>query len=430
MGALAEPIIGIIALIILLVVGVPVAFSMLTVGFVGLVLTQGWEASFVLTGSTMYHAISNWLYIVIPMFILMGEFAGESGAVEDMFAFFKSIIGRVPGTLSVVTIMTSAILAFTTGSSLAATVVMCRISLPEMDRNQYDRQFSLENILGGGLLGNLIPPSIGLTLFGIITEQSIGKLLLAGILPGLLMTALELILIFLRVKWSPGIAPPSSGSRLGVLGELWKTWPILLLGLIVLGSIYTGLTTVTEAATMGACGAFLLGIVKRRLTFRTTVAVLERSVMLTGTIFILLASVSLFSRFLTLTGFTHNLTELVIGLNLSPVLFFMAVYAVFLFFGCLVDATSLMLLLVPLIFPIVVKLGFDPIWFGVITVVLIQIGQITPPVGMCVYVLSGVAGIPLQTCFAAARNVFIIWVIGLVLLSVFPAISLWLPARM
>lgn len=430
MESLTAPVTGIIALIFLLVLGVPVAFSMLTVGFVGLVLTQGWEASFVLAGSTMYHAISNWLYIVIPMFILMGEFAGESGAVEDMYSFFKSIMGKVRGTLSIVTIMTSAILAFTTGSSLAATAVMCRISLPEMDRNQYDRQFSLENILGGGLLGNLIPPSIGLTLFGIITDQSIGKLLIAGIFPGLLMTGLELLLIFIRIKRSPHVAPPSSISRLGILGELAKTWPMILLGLFVLGSIYTGFTTVTEAATVGAFGAFLLGCAKRRLTFRTIAGVMERSVMLAGTIFILLASVSLFSRFLNLTGFTQALTELVVNLKLSPVLFFAAVYLVFLFFGCLVDATSLMLLLVPLIYPIVVKLGFDPIWFGVITVVLIQIGQITPPVGMCVYVLSGVSGVPLQTCFAAARNVFIIWMIGLILLSLFPAIALWLPARM
>lgn len=430
MEAFGAPILGIITLIILLAIGVPVAFSMLAVGFGGLVITQGWDPAFTLAGSTMYHSISNWLYIVIPMFVLMGEFAGESGAVEDMYEFFKSLMGRMRGTLGVVTIMTSAALAFTTGSSLAATALMCRLSLPEMDRNKYDRKFSIETIIGGGLLGNLIPPSIGLTLYGIITNESIGKLLIAGIIPGLMMVVLEIALIFIRIKRSPSIAPPSDVSSLSFLAELLKTWPMLLIGLSVLGSIYTGLTTITEAATAGAGGAFLVGLLKRRLTLKKIIVSLKRTVMLSGVIFILLASVSMFSRFLNLVGFTQKLTALVISHNFPPVGFLVAVIVAFIFFGCLVDAVSLMLLIVPITFATMVQLGFNPIWYGVFVVVLIQIGQITPPVGMCVYVMSGVSGIPLQTCFSAARNVFIIWIIGLILLCLFPALAVWLPGMM
>lgn len=424
-------VLGIIVLFVLLVLRVPIAFAMFLVGFSGLTATRGLEQAISMAGSTAYHAIANWLYLVIPMFILMGEFAGASEIIADLFSFFKAWLGRIRGALAAVTILTSAVFAFATGSSLAATAVMGKVALPEMHRSNYQPKLSLSTVLAGGTLGNMIPPSIGLTLYGILTEQSIGKLLIAGILPGLLVTALFIVLIALWVVRNPAAAPlaPSATWK-----ERWhslrKVWGMLLVIVLVLGGIYTGAATVTEAATVGAFGAFLVGLLLRRLNLAKVHEGLVNTMALSAMIFFLLFSVALFTRFLAFTGFTGQLTKIVTTSGIPPVLTLLAVVGVYFILGCIVDATSMMLLVVPVVYPILTAMGFDPIWFGVLSVATVQVGQITPPVGMCVYVLKGVSGASLEECFGAGWSVLMVWLIAIMLLILFPEIATWLPKTM
>ena len=424
-------VLGIVFLLVLLIIRVPVAFSMILVAFIGMASFMGLKQAVATVGSTSYHSVSNWLFLVIPMFILMGEFAAESGIISDLFSFFKAWFGRIRGSLGVVTIFTSVVFAFATGSTMAATAVMGKAALPEMSQAKYDRKLSLSTILAGGTLGNMIPPSIGLTLYAILTEESIGKMLIAGIIPGLLMAALFIGQIYFTILRNPGAAPLATSAP---WREKWrtlkKTWAMMLVVGLVIGAIYTGVVTITEAATVGAFATFVIGLSLRRLNLRKVHDCLMNTMLLTAMIFFLLFSVALFTRFLAFTGFTRMLTEITIASGVSPLLLLLVLTVVYFILGCIMDATSMMLLVVPVVYPIITALGIDPIWFGVYTVAMIQIGGITPPVGMTVYVLKGVSGNRLEDCFSAAIPVVIAWLIGLAILAIWPEIVLWLPGKM
>lgn len=431
MTGLTVGLVAVGVLLALLGMGVPVAFSMLLVGFCGFLFILGMEATISLVGSTLYHSVANWLYIVIPMFILMGEFAGESGIIADLFSFFKAWIGRLRGSLAVATIFTAAMFSFATGSSLATTAVMGKLTLPEMRKSKYGENISLGSVLAGGTLGNMIPPSIGLVLYGILTDVSIGKLLLAGLIPGLLTASAFILWIITTAIRHPEVAPQSAPSSWREkLSSLWKVWGMLLVVVCVLGSIYTGIATVTEAATVGCFATFVIALVLRKMNLARLQRSLQSTALLSAMIFLLLATVAVFSRFLIFAGVTTTLMELATTSALSRWVILIAVYLIIGALGCIVDPTSLMLLSVPLVFPIIVGLGFDPVWFGVISVVMIQIGMITPPVGMCLYVLRGVSGAPLQRCIASSLPVLAVWLVILVLLTACPSIATWLPSTM
>ena len=427
-------IIGIFMFLGLLTLGVPVAFCMLAVGFFGLSEIIGFTPALSTAKTAMYHSVANWLYVCVPMFILMGHFANRSGIIKDIFRFFSLWFSWLPGALAIVTIATSALFAFSTGSSLAATAVLGKITLPEMDRYKYQRRLSLGSVVAGGSLGNLIPPSIGLVLFGIITNLSIGKLLLAAIFPGLLISILFVALIILRVIKNPDLAPKYQLDEI-TWKERWASfkgvWGVFVLILLVLGSIFTGFATVTEAASVGAFGAFLILIFRGKFSWRNILNILAETVQTTAMIFLLIASVSVFTRFLTISGFTRDLSQLVIGSsNLSPIIILIGVYLLFLISGCLMDATSLMLVLTPIVFPIITKLGFDPIWFGIMTVIMIEIGFLTPPMGLCVYVLKSVTDASLVQIFNSIYPFLAIWIIGVIIITLFPDIALFFPRLM
>ncbi len=424
--------IGIAALLILLGMGVPIAFSMLIVGLGGLVLGMGdVSAALSLVQLTPYYSTANWLYTVVPMFILMGLFASEAGIIKDLFNMFSAWIGRWPGSLGLVTIAASAGFAFATGSTIAATAIIGKTMLPEMASRGYDRKLYLGTSVAGGTLGNLIPPSIGLTLFGIITETSIGRLLIGGIVPGLIVTVFFMGVVVISALRNPAIAPPTPPVPWRArIFSVKNVWGILLLVIFVLGSIYAGIGTVTEAAAVGAFGAFAIALVMRRLTWRKFVAAMVETGLTTGVIFLLIAAVSVFSRFLNFTGVTKALTVLAVGSGLSPVVVLLGVYFVYLFFGCLMDPTSLMLLVTPIVFPMLIALGFNAVWFGIVTVVLIQIGFLTPPVGLAVYVLKGVTDATLEEIFSAMWPYLWCWIIALAIFTIWPQILLWLPSLM
>ncbi len=425
---------GLLLFVFLIFCGMPIAFAMLFVGFFGLAHIIGFAPAFASAKTIMYHSVSNWLYVCVPMFILMGHFANHSGIIKDIFRFFQVWSWRLPGALAIVTISSSAIFAFATGSSLAATAVLGKVTLPEMDRRNYSRKLSLGSIVAGGSLGNLIPPSIGLVLYGIIADQSIGRLLLAAVVPGLLVTMLFILLIIFRVWRNPQLAAgdarvrPTRRERV----ESFKgVWGILVLVALVLGSIFTGLTTVTEAASVGAFGSFLIFLFRGQFTWRRLWGVLGETARTTSMVFLLIAAVSLFTRFLTFSGFTRSLAGLVADSgNVPAPVILVSIYAVFLLAGCLMDATSLLLVLTPIVLPIILKLGFDPIWWGVMTVVMIEIGFMTPPVGLCAYVLKSVTNVPLEEIFSSIYPFLAMWLLAVVILSLFPEIVLFLPTLM
>lgn len=431
MDPIMQGVIGLLALFFLIALRVPIAFAMFLVGFGGLALSRGIEQAVSMAGSTGYHGIANWLYLVIPMFILMGEFAGASNIISDLFYCFKVWFGRIRGALAMVTVFTSMIFAFATGSTLAATAVMGKVALPEMTAAGYKDKISLATVLGGGTLGNIIPPSIGLSLYGILTEQSIGKLLIAGIMPGLMVTALLVGLIYFWIFRDKDAAPLTPSSTWAErFGSLKNTVGMILILIFVLGGIYTGVVTITEAATVGAFGALIVGLLMRRLDLAKIHQSLINTMKLSAVIFFLLFSVALFTRFLAFTGFTGQLTKAVTVSGIPPMVTLLLIAIVFMFMGCIMDATSMMLLVVPVTFPIVVALGFNPIWYGVLSVAMVQIGQITPPVGMCVYVLKGVSGMSLEKCFSASWSIVGIWIIAVALLIKWPVIALWLTSTM
>jgi tripartite ATP-independent transporter DctM subunit len=425
---------GLAVFLCLLALGVPIAFAMLIVGFGGLAAVIGFAPALTSTKTIMYHSVSNWLYVCVPMFILMGHFANRSGIIQEIFDFFGVWFGRLPGALAIVTIASSALFAFATGSSLAATAVLGKITLPEMDRRRYSRRLSLGTIVAGGSLGNLIPPSIGLVLFGIVANQSIGKLLLAAIFPGLMVSLLFVFLIVYRVWRSPELvltrfeAAPSWKQR-------WRSfkgvWGILALIFFVLGSIFFGIATVTEAAGVGAFGSLVILVLKGRFRWREFLETLEETARVTAMIFLLIAAVSLFTRFLTFSGFTRELGNLVVAhADVPPFLILVAIYILFLLCGCLMDATSLLLVLTPIVFPIIVKLGYDPIWWGVMTVVMIEIGFLTPPVGLCAYVMRSVSDASLTEIFTSIYPFLGAWLAAVALFTLFPDIALFLPRLM
>lgn len=428
-------IIGLLFFLCLLALGIPIAFCMLIVGFGGLAAIIGFVPALTAAKTIMYHSISNWLYVCVPMFILMGHFANRSGIIKEIFDFFNMWFGRLPGALAIVTVASSAMFAFATGSSLAATAVLGKITLPEMDRHRYSRSLSLGTIVAGGSLGNLIPPSIGLVLFGIVANQSIGKLLLAAIFPGLVVAFLFVLLIIFRVWRNPALTAGGRGLTQQSWEQRWRSfrgvWGILVLIAFVLGSIFFGIATVTEASAVGAFGSLVILVMKGKFRWSEFWETLEETARVTAMIFLLIASVSLFTRFLTFSGFTRDLGGLVMAYpNIPPLLILLAMYALFMVCGCLMDATSLLLVLTPIVFPIATKLGYDPIWWGVMTVVWIEIGFLTPPVGLCAYVMRSVSDAPLTEIFSSIYPFLGAWLAAVTLFTLFPGIALFLPNLM
>lgn len=423
--------IGIVLVFVLILLGLPTAFAMLLVAFAGLASLRGIDQALSTVGSAAYHMVANWMYLVIPMFLLMGEFASVSGVVAEIFSSFRIWFGRIRGSLGIVTILTAVLLSFASGSSLAATAVLGRIALPEMTKAGYDRKLSLSSVLAGGTLDNMIPPSIGLPLYAILTDQSIGKMLIAGIFPGLLVAGMFIAWMVWEVKRKPYLTPntPPTTWREKVR-SLSKTWQLLVLIVVVMGGMYFGIFTVTEAATIGAFGAFLMAIASRRLTLARALECLETTVVMSAMIFFLLFAVGLFTRFLTFSGFSREILTWAVAFQTSPWLFLTILSVIYLVLGCIMDATCKMLLIVPLAYPVAVALGFDPVWFGVFTVAMVQIGQLTPPAGMCVNVLKSVSGDSFGQCFMAALPVLVVWLVGTFLLALWPQIALWLPSKM
>ena len=423
-----------IAFIALLILGLPIGMAMALMGFCGIWMMKGSTVALNALFQLPFSAISSWLLSVIPMFILMGYIAFYAGFTRDAYDAAYKWVGRFPGGLAIATLIGAALFGACSGSSVAATAALGKVALPEMERHNYDRRLAAGTVAMGGTLDALIPPSILLVLYGVITEESIAKLLIAGILPGILSMVCFILLVIFRVLHRPELAP--RGEKFS-----WKerflslkgTIGIVIIFVAIIGGLYTGIFTPTEAGAVGAFACLILSLVMRRMEWLNFQKVVYDSLKVFSSIFLIILGAYIFVRFLALTRLPVSFSEFVVALPVHRMWIYLGIIVVYLILGCLMDALGLLFLTVPFIFPAVVALGFDPIWFGIIVVKMLEIGLITPPVGIQAYVLKSVAPpeITLGDIFRGFVPFFLVdlfVVIGL--LTLFPQIVTFLPSMM
>jgi tripartite ATP-independent transporter DctM subunit len=425
-------IVGILVLLILFAFRMQVGMSMLIVGFVGFTYLSSTSASLPMLGMVPYATASVYSLSVIPLFILMGMFLSYGGLGRDIFEAANVWVRHVRGGMAMATIVAVAAWSAISGSATATAATIGQIVLPEMRKRGYSDSLATACVAAGATMDILIPPSSVLVLYGILTEQSVGKLLIAGTLPGFLMAALFAAVIFIRVQRDPRLAPvelPASyRERVGALKPIWA---VVVIFVIVMGGIYGGFFTPTEAAAVGAFISLIVALVSRRFTFGVLLEALDSGARTTAMLFIILIGAIVFSRFLAVTRLPLDLSSYIAGLNVSRYVIIGIIIVALVFLGCFIEGISLMMLTVPILYPLITKLGFDGVWFGILLAILLNIGMCTPPVGMSVYVVAGVAkDVPIMTIFRGVIPFWIAMVFGAVLLVIFPQIALWLPSFM
>ena len=423
---------GILILIVLLFSNMPVGFVMGFVGFLGFCYVRGMEAGLSLLIRDFFEVFSSYGLTVIPLFVFMGQIAFYSGISRRLYESAYVMIGNRPGGLAIATVGACAGFSAICGSTNATAATMATVTLPEMKRYGYDMGLASGTVAAAGSLGILIPPSVIFIVYGILTEQSIGKLFAAGILPGILLSILFILTVYLRVRLNPALAPtgPATAST-----EKWQAFAGLLETLfifgMVMGGIFFGFFTPTEAAGMGAFLTLLVALIRRQLSWRGFVQSLADSTRISCMVMVIVAGAIVFGHFMAVTRLPYDLANWVGGLALPSYLIMGMIILAYIFGGCFMDSLAMIILTVPIFFPIVQKLGFDPIWFGVIIVLITEIGVITPPVGVNVYVVYGVAkDIPLETIFKGVFPMLLALIICILAILIFPQIVLFLPGLM
>ncbi len=428
----AVAILGFVVLFALMLLRVPVGMAMGLVGVSGYAYLSGGAPALKLIGQTSMRTVTSYQFGVIPMFLLMGAFVSTSGISRELFRAANTFIGHRRGGLGLATIMSCGGFAAISGSSVATAATFSAVAYPEMRRYGYPQSFATGVIAAGGTLGAMLPPSTVLAVYGLITQQDIGKLFRAGILPGLLAMTMYMATIAIIVRVKPGYLPKAPrASREERLRSLRDVWAPALLFLLVIGGLYGGVFTPTEAGGVGASGAFLLGILRGRLGKAEIRASLLQATRTAAAVFTVLIGALLFGYFLTITQVPQKVTEFLTGLGIGPYGVLALIMVMYLVMGCLMDALAMIILTVPIIFPVVTELGFDPIWFGVIIVMTVELGLIHPPVGMNVFVIKSVIqDVSFSSIFKGVLPFIATDILRLIILIAFPIIALWLPSRM
>jgi len=426
-------ILGSALLVFLLFLGMPIAFVMMFVGFLGISYLASVNAALPVVAKTLYETAAYYPYTIIPLFILMGGFAGSAGITRELYETFDKWFRRLPGGLGIATIAACAFFAALSGSSVAASAAMGTIAIPEMRRFHYAPKLAVGVVAAGGTLSFLIPPSLGFVVYGMLTEQSIGKLLISGILPGIILSLAFTVIVVFQVKLNPSLAPATSGEvswkeKLLAFSGIWET---LLVFFIVMGGIYLGFINPTEAGAIGATALFVIVLLKRKLTLKNLSLSLLEAARISVLVLFLVAGANVFSYFLALSTIPTAVSSWMAGLLVSRYVILSIIVIIYLILGCFLDAISMMVLTMPVIFPVIKALGFDPIWFGVICVIMMEAGLITPPVGLNIYTLAGVAkDVPMEEIFRGAVPFLLSMIAIVILITIFPKICLFLPSMM
>ena len=420
------------AVFLLALLRVPLAFAMGLVGFVALGLMRGWGPTAASAAQVVYDTGFAYTLSVVPLFILMGNFVAKAGLAHELFRAAYAFIGHVRGGLAHATVLACAGFGAICGSSIATAATMSKVAYPSMKKLGYSDYLSTGVIAAGGTLGIMIPPSTILVIYGIVTETNIGKLFAAGIIPGLLTAGL-LMAGVAWITWRDPAAGPA-GER-ATWPERWRAlrgiWGVLVLVVVVLGGIYGGVFTATEGAGIGASGAFFFALARGALPPRVLLQVLVESARTTAMLFTILIAAMMFSNFINFTSMPGDLRDWITHLGLSPVMVVAAMMLIYVLLGTIMEELSMVLLTIPVFFPIVTALGFDPVWFGVLIVFVVQIGLISPPVGMNLFVLNALLdGVSLQQIFRGVWLFVVMLVVAMVLVLELPALALWLPGFM
>jgi len=429
-----EGLVGLTAMMVIAFLRLPISFAMGLVGVVGYAYMRDWNwaVAFAMTQTKIYETGRNYTLSVVPLFILMGNFVTRAGMSQELFRAAYAFIGHLRGGLAMATIWASAGFGGICGSSIATTATFAKVAYPSMKRFGYSDRLAAGVIAGGGTLGIMIPPSTIMVIYGVFTETNIGKLFAAGIIPGI-VGAILLCLAVQYMTWrDPASGPPGERStwreRLLALKDVWA---VAALFFFVMGGIYGGLFTATEGAGMGAFGAMIFALWRRALTWRTLYAALLESARTTAMLFMILIGALMFAEFVNITTMPSDLKAFVTRFELSPITVVAAISAIYVVLGTAMEELSMVLLTMPVFFPVIVHLGFDPVWFGIIIVCVVEIGLISPPVGMNMFVLKTLLPeVSTATVFSGVLPFMWADVVRLAILIAFPWLSLWLPSLM
>ncbi|MFH1090602.1 MAG: TRAP transporter large permease, partial [Pseudomonadota bacterium] len=418
------------ALILLIFLGIHIASALISVSLISLwLITGGYDVPFNMLGIAAYRGIMEYIFGTMPLFVVMGLLVNVAGASQDLYEAANLALRRVRGGLGIATVMANAVFAAVSGVSVASAAVFSKIAVPQMLRLGYNKKLALGTVAGSSILGMLIPPSMLFIFYGILTEESIGKLFMAGVLPGIVMACIFSAGIMLMVWFKPSLAPKILNGlqekRRSSLLVIAKPWPVVGVILLVLGGMYLGFTTPTEAAAVGAVGGLLLAIGKKRFKIRNFWGILLEVGVMNSAVYFLIISALLFSKMLSFSGFTAAVTEFVLSFNLPPLAVIWAFIVVVMLLGCFLDSTSIMLISIPMLAPIVKAMGFDLIWFGVVVTVAIELGLLTPPFGMVVFAVSAAMGdeATVEEIFVGAFPFFLMMIVGLAIIVHVPWLS-------
>jgi C4-dicarboxylate transporter, DctM subunit len=423
-----------IALIIALFIGVPIAYALGAIGIVGMALIVGVQGALGHLASAAFGTSAQYSWAVFPLFVAIGNLAGMAGITTEAFVAAKNWMGRIPGGLAMATCIASGAFSACSGSSVANAAMFTPLALPEMLKHGYDKRFSVGVIASAGTFAVMIPPSIPMVIYGVITGEPIGKLLIAGIMPGLFTLACYMVAIYLRVIRKPQLGPPVADmiSWQDKFKSLKGTWGVVAIFVVMIGGIYTGWVAPSSAGAIGGAVALALVVIRRKMAWTGFKQVCLDSMLVFSSIFIIIVAGSLFSRFWAISGVVQQVGDWVIGLPVPPAVILSMFAVMYLILGALIDPTSMMVLTLPLVYPIITKLGYDGIWFGVILVKLVEFAMLTPPVGFNAFVVNSAAGgaVSLEDVFAGIIPFLVLESIVMILLISFPQITLWLPSMM
>ena len=430
MNPVTVGIIGIVVLLVVFLLRMPVGFAMALVGLVGFSWIVSPEAGFNILARDVFHTFSSYSLTVIPMFVFMGSIAFASGMSRRLYDASYLLLGRLRGGLAMATVAACASFAAICGSTNATAAAMGRVALPEMKRYNYADSLATGSVAAAGSLGILIPPSTIFIIYGIMTEQSIGKLFVAGVFPGLILAVLFIIVVALLCWRNPDLAPTGVATswREKIGGLIGVIETLALFGLVIIG-LFLGWFSPTQAGGVGAAGALLIGLATRQLTWQGFLNAIKDALRITCMVMIIITGAMVFGHFMAVAKIPLILADWVAGLPLPTIAIMGVIILIYLLGGCFMDALALITLTIPILYPVVLALGFDPIWFGVIIVLVTEIGVITPPVGVNVYVIKGISeDVPLETIFKGIVPFLIALIVAVAILLVFPQIATFLPS--
>lgn len=423
--------IGLGTLVVLIMLRVPVGATMGAVGFVGLSAIIGLGATIPNLAYVPFEAINRYEFAVIPLFTLMGAFVAESGIGQEAYTAARAWVGHIRGGLAMASLVGCGLFAATSGSSLATAVTMGRAAFPEMKRLNYADTLSIGCVAAGGSLGMLIPPSMAFVLIGVLTDVSIGQLFMAGIIPGILEIVFYCITIYIMCRFKPQLGPAGpKTTAVQKITAIKDTWAVILLFLLVMGGIYGGVFTAAEAGAVGAFGALVIALVRKRLPRSAFADSLMDTAKITAMIIAVLIGAYIFMRFLTITRIPFIASEFIVSLGISRYLIISTILISFIILGTFFDMIAVLTVSVPILFPIIISLGFDPLWFGVLMVRMLEMGFVTPPFGINLFAVAGASGVPMITVYRGVIPFVISDVMHVALLVAIPQLSTWLPGVM